>query len=259
MKNILIGIPTYNGAHMMANCIRSIKKWDDVPDGYKVDILLLDDGSSVLEKKEESIWCARHWNLPIIPHVDNMGISKSWNDLCQFGNYDVHVLLNDDILVSQNWLTSMVYFLDNNPQAGMVGWNQDFIKFTDSEVILEKDYPVRFYRDPRTKNEFEGKNWDLSDKPGCMMVATGSAFAFRRDTYEIADGFDERYFSMYEEMDFGTTLTELGYPSYMLHYQRLYHILSATFAANPHLDGTRQIIESREKYVEKWGGRPRIY
>jgi len=254
MKKILIGIPTFNGAHRVNDCISSIVKWNDIPEGYDVEILLVDDGSHE-PKRSEAFWVASHWNVPIIPHSENMGITKSWNDLASFGNHDIVVLLNDDILVSKHWLTALTFFLENNQGVGMVGWDQDFITAGDVKIILDSKKPIRIYRDPHTKRILAKDESPISDKPGKMMVATGSAFAFTRDTYDLAGGFDERYKSFYEEMDFGTTLAQNGKPSFMLNYPRLYHMFSATFGENDHiLMGSKTMAESREKYKEKWGG-----
>lgn len=254
MKTITIGIPTFNGSHRLNNCLESIEKWNDVPEGCKVDILLLDDGSHE-PKRSESFWVASHHNVPIIPHKENMGISKSWNDLCQYGNSDYIVLLNDDILVSRNWLTAGLFFLEKNKQVGAVGWDQYFIIPSDVDVILEADEPPEIYRHPETKELLTKSQRPYSDQPYRIMAATGSCFMFSREKYEVVDGFDERFISFYEETDFGTKLAEQGYPSYMLHYPRLYHLWSATFAENEVILKPSKIMdESRRKYREKWDG-----
>ena len=130
MKSITIGIITFNGAHRVHNLLRSIEKWNDVPSGYRVHTVLVDDGSTG-GKRDESLWVATHHQVPLLPHNGNKGISKGWNDCCNYADSNIIVLLNDDILVAPNWLTCMTHFLDNNPHAAAVGWSFYFIVSAD--------------------------------------------------------------------------------------------------------------------------------
>lgn len=49
-----------------------------------------------------------------------------------------------------------------------------------------------------------------------------------------------------------SSLSALGYPSFMLPEFPLAHLWSATFQANPHLEANRRMIESRKIYCEKF-------
>ncbi len=254
MRSVTVGIITFNGAHRMSNCLRSIQKWDDRPDGVKIDLLLLDDGSHG-EHFENSIWCAKHYGVPIICHRENQGISKSWNDIVNYGNSDYIVLLNDDILVSRHWLTAGLYFLENNPNAGVVGWNFYYIVHADIEAILDSEDPIEIYRDPHDKRLLRQDEQSHSPYPSRVMVAVGSCFAFRREYYDLVGGFDERFRSFYEEIDFGTKLAKEGLPSFMLPYSILYHEWGKTFDENAaFLNPAKLMSDSRRTYKEKWNG-----
>lgn len=272
MKSITIGIPTVNGPDRINNCLESIYKWNDVPSitsshgtlkhDYKVDVMILDDGS-VRTNVESMVWLSKFYNIPVLIHKENMGISKSWNDLANQGNSDIIVLLNDDILVSENWLTSMCYFLENNQKVGGVGWNFYFITEMDIPLILESDKPLMIDRDPFSKelrheimsiNEAIDKGlFQFAGQPGKVMCATGCCFAIRREIFELVEGgFDERMKSFHEESAMFTELSTLGYPSYMLPEFVLYHEWSATFKTNPHLEAKKRMVESRKIYCEKF-------
>ncbi len=218
MKSITIGIPTVNGPNRINNCLESIFKWNDVPSiasshgtlkhDYKVDLMMLDDGSKPTNV-ESMVWLSKFYNIPVLIHKENMGISKSWNDLANQGNSDIIVLLNDDILVSKNWLTSMCYFLENNDNAGGVGWSFYFITEMDIPTILEADKPLMIDRDPFTKElkheimtideAIEQRLFQFAGQPGKVMCATGCSFALCRDKYLLTNGFDERMKSFHEE------------------------------------------------------------
>ena len=272
MKSITIGIPTVNGPNRIDNCLKSIYKWNDIPSiassngtlkhDYKVDIMMLDDGSS-RANVESMVWLSKFYNIPVIIHKENMGISKSWNDLANQGNSDIIILLNDDILVSENWLTGMCYFLENNDNAGGVGYNFYFITEMDIPAILGAEKPLMINRDPFTKelkNEImtideaiEQELFQFAGQPGKVMCAVGSCFSIKRGVFELIDGgFCEEMKSFSEESLLFSQLSALGYPSYMLSEFPLYHEWSKTFQTNPHLEAQKRMIESRKIYCEKF-------
>ncbi len=272
MKSITIGIPTVNGPNRINNCLESIYKWNDIPSivnskgtlkhNYKVDVMILDDGSN-RANVESMVFLSKFYNIPVLIHKENMGISKSWNDLANQGNSSIVVLLNDDILVSENWLTSMCYFLENNDNAGGVGWNFYFITEMDIPAILESEKSLMIDRDPFTKelrNEvmtideaIEQGLFQFTGQPGKVMCAVGSCFALKREVFELIDGgFCEEMLSFSEESLMFSQLSALGYPSYMLPEFVLYHEWSATFRTNPHLEASKRMIESRKIYCEKF-------
>jgi len=272
LKSITIGIPTVNGPNRINNCLESICKWNDIPSianshstlkhDYKVDIMILDDGSN-RAGVESMVWLSKFYNIPVLIHKENMGISKSWNDLANQGSSDIIVLLNDDILVSENWLTSMCYFMENNDNAGGVGWNFYFITEMDIPAILEADKPLMIDRDPFSKalrNEImtideaiEQELFQFAGQPGKVMCAVGSCFSLRREVFELIDGgFCEEMKSFSEESLMFSQLSALGYPSYMIPEFPLLHEWSKTFQTNPHLEAEKRMIESRKIYCEKF-------
>lgn len=253
MKSVIVGIITFNGAHRVGNLLTSIKKWSDYPEGYKVNIFIVDDGSHEL-RKNEMMWISQHFQVPVLFHRENEGISKSWNDICRYTSSDFVVLLNDDVLVSQYWLTCMIYFLENNPHCGAAGWNFYYIIDEDIPIILKADMPIAIHRDPFKKQLLLG-TIQQKEEPEQAMAAVGAFFGFRRRNYEMVGGFDERFISFYEEIDFGTMLARKGYPSYMLPYPLLYHQWGKTFAENADVLMPGKLMDSsRKAYIKKWGG-----
>lgn len=197
MENITIGIPTYNGANRINDCLQSIYKWHDIPDGSNVRIVILDDGSPGL-CREQMQDISSKYNISCIFHDKNYGISKSWNDLTNYyPDTEMMILLNDDILTAPFWITTMKYFIENNPQAGGVGWSFFFIIDHDIQRILNAKEPIVINRDPFTK--IIRPDWEQPDKPGKMMVAVGCSFSYHIDKFKMVGGFDERMKSFYEE------------------------------------------------------------
>lgn len=146
------------------------------------------------------------------------------------------VISNDDIIVTDHWLTSLIFFLENN-KCGTAGLPLIFGHPKDNTVQL-KGQP--------------GKH--MGDKPGRVMAAPGCLFGFKRSIFDEVGGFNENYKSFYEETEFGTECARRGYPSYAMNFPRVYHLWSVTFGQNPELQAARRMSESRQYYVEKYEG-----
>ncbi len=250
MKAITVGIITFNGAHNINQCLKSIKIANDVPDGCKVEFLLVDDGS-MTPHLESMRWVQREWQIPVIYHQENLGISKSWNDICNYGNSDYIVLLNDDILVVDNWLTCGLYFLENNDRIGTVGWDFFRIKEEDIDLILNGEL---IWRDKRTARLLD-KQPEFFIKPALDIRSPGCSFMMSREIFNVTNGFDENYKSFYEEFQFGLELTLQGLHNITLPYPGLWHIWGHTFGHHHEkLKPSQRMLQSSMYFKEKWGG-----
>ena len=248
MKTITIGIPSYNGAYRINNLLTSLKMVNDIPDGYKIEVLLVDDGSPDIRQMR---WIAQHWNVPVIFHAENKGISASWNDIWRYGNSNYICLLNDDIILVDNWLTSGIYMLEHNHSIGIVGWDFQRIIEDDIEGILSGEAaPLR------DKNS--GKMLDsiiLPEKPKLSFCAPGCSFMMSREIYEMTEGFDENYISFFEESDLAVQLHKKGIRSITLDSPLLFHLWARTFETNVEaLKPSQRMLESRMYFKEKWDG-----
>lgn len=248
MLKCAIGISTYNGPYRVSDLLESIRQYTEYSkENYK--IVVIDDGS-----REENLItlrevCQKH-NVSLREHRQNLGISATWNHLVRFfGEGDIpradyNILINDDIICTPYWLTSLMYFLENN-KCGTAGLPLLFGSPHDDKAIIMKP--------DQTKNVNAGPEL-TSMRPGRVMAAPGCLFGFKRSLYDEIGGFDEHYKSFYEEIDFGTECAKRGYPSYALSWPRVWHMWGATFAQNPELEASRRMSESRAYYIQKWGG-----
>lgn len=244
---ILVGIPTLNGAERLWRCLYSIGETVDFH-RHDVRVLVADDGSTDEDLKQNFATVHRAATC-CIPGVEMLyghgrtGIAKAWNRLVRHDPArDIVILLNDDVEVAPDWLDAMVYTLVENPTLGMVGFNT-YCGVTKAQVAKERGEPLRIdYSEAR-----------VMDGGGALLSSHGPAFGFRRAAYDEVDGFDERYYVFYEEMDFGVALCKRGYRHAMLSYPVLYHMGGATNSDPKNLDAVKHMAESKAKFHEKWG------
>lgn len=251
-KRFHIGIPTYNGASRVENCLYSIYKYTDMKE---VTITILDDGSNE-QNRQHMKQLSIQYGIPFIQHDKNYGITRSWNDLVQSARVNISILLNDDIYVVPNWLHAIVFLLDNNENIGAVSWDYWFCTYED---MLQKrqneayDIPSRHHT---TKEVLSAqKKEDYKNTPGLVMCPAGCCFAFKRAMYDTVNGFDPNYISFYNESDFGTKLTQMKYLVFGLPWPKLYHVWGQTFNENAvALNASNSMAHDRNYYVQKWGG-----
>ena len=269
MVEVIIGISTYGDYLMIDRLIKSIRiHTTNIP----YNIIIIDDGSQ--ERIKYAVReVGRNHQVTVLEHKENTGISSVWNHLStarpsedsviKVNSFDPEiakkieeafkkdtdksrveesqyiVILNNDVVVTPEWLDSMFYFFENNKDVGVVGLHQ-------------------IHGLPGEENKVQSDifgNADVSTKPAIVLNPPGQCFMFRRSVYKEVGPFDENNFRcMYEDVDFGTRCLEMGYKNYCLSYPRIYHEWSKTFSAFPELEGEIQLNTSRERYKRKWGG-----
>jgi GT2 family glycosyltransferase len=183
----------------------------------------------------------------MIVSANRAGIAASWNKLVRHQPADVIVLINDDIEVVPHWLDVLVYSVMKNQQVGMVSLNQ-YVSLTKGQhreafahMLPHEAQPIVDYHES-----------NLMTGQGQLLASHGSIFAFRRDSYDLAGGFDERYFVYYEECDFGVSLCEKGFIHAIASYPIVYHQGGATLSDLNNLDANAQLVRSRCLFHAKW-------
>jgi glycosyltransferase involved in cell wall biosynthesis len=254
----VLGVPTYNGADRLSWLLESVYLRPPWPD----DIVVVDDGSPRVNETRAAVDRFRG-KLPVnlCEHGVNRGIAAGWNSCVsrrQFSGAECNIILaNDDVIVSGEWLESLVYVLDHSPAAGVVGasWHAflpedvpELLRSADSDLDVCPRDPVSKVQKPERRREFEGC------RPGRAMAPTGQLFAFRVSDWAAVGGFDEEYKSFYEESDFGTAMAaKLQKIGVQTAWPFCWHLWSATFGANPELQAGARIAASRAHYRKKWG------
>lgn len=254
----LIGITTYNGAGRLDHLLHSLSlrtKFDDAV------VAVVDDGSprahvtrQVVEKWQNAIPIRYH------AHPTNRGISAGWNTASRSmddsnDKADYVVLINDDVIVSKDWLEPLIYVLERSPLVGVVG--QSWHAFTEEDIpgLLANDdsdrrviprEPVSKERRPERRMMFEDTN------PARVMCPTGQLFAFRRKDFDAVGGFDERMKSFFEESSFSTEMAARGMIGVQTTWPFCWHMWSKTFSENPELQASIRMEASRDIYRKRW-------
>jgi len=265
---VTVGVISYNGLYRVEHCVRSVVELSK--DVNEIELILCDDGSRFEEARKNINEIEKSYSneipITVIRHNSNQGITRSWNDVVKASKSNIIVMLNDDILVVGDWLRCGLYFMENNEEAGMVGFPTWFCRRDEMPHFFHNNYWLRPRTPHGSKPLLPQEEVDRYFKceqfsvPGRVACPVGCCFMFKKRDWERIKykdgtcGFPEWLRSMYEDYTFAFEMMKLGRRNYMLRYPRLYHCLGDTFGSNPELKGVQQVMESRKRFIEYYGG-----
>jgi len=238
---LLVAITTYNGPERVFAVWRSFQTFQPTTE---CKFLVVDDGSDGHHMPKTIEATAKSLGMSHINHKDNngqpcnLGIPTAWNTACEFAqanNYSHALILNDDIEILPGAVDAATFFAEKNKDVATVGLTSVFP--TPSGMI--PDWPQSF-----------GRN-----KPFISHYAKGCAFVIDILTWKKLGGFDTRFVSHFEDVDYGIRASQDGKVNVTIP-QVMLHGWSKTFAANPHLQGHLRLEISRVLFKNKWGKPP---
>lgn len=171
--------------------------------GFDYEVIVVDNASSdySVEKVRQNYPQAR-----VIVNEGNIGFSKGNNVGLKVAQGEYLMLLNSDVIVRDGAINQLVKFLDEHPEAVMVGprlinsdgsfqascrrklpnpWNS-FVYLFGLKKLIKAEY--KSDSRPEAVEETEG--------------LSGAAMMFRRQVYETIGGLDEDFFMYGEDLDF---------------------------------------------------------
>lgn len=234
----LVGIPTLNGPDRLRRCLQAIRS--ETPSDNTMVIFVADDGSEPSHLEANKSVCLEYGIELIFGH-GRTGIAATWNRLIRHvPDAEIIVLLNDDVEVVRDWLDVLRYTIGENPEIGCVSlpcWTG----------ILKPSVPAPHIDYVESR---------LQDGGGTLLSAGGAIFAFRRMSWSMVGGFDERYFVFYEEIDFNVSLARMGRFNFVVSYPVVFHLGGATNSDPRNLSAGAHILQSRQRFLDKWGKCP---
>jgi GT2 family glycosyltransferase len=229
------------GTDRLLRCLTSIAS--AAGDGPSAEVLVLANGTSPAELSS----IATREDIVLIRSTVNHGFGGGCNWAARFARGARLVFVNDDAVATTGWLQSLDRALDDDPTIGVAG----------SRVLLEdgrlQEAGNVIWRDGSTSHvgrTLPGDEPSLLARRDCDYVSFCSAMV-RREAWEQAGGFDERYFpAYYEDADLCLAVGALGWrvvcepASVVIHEEgastpvHLRHFLSR---------------RSQARFVAKWG------
>lgn len=203
---IILNYKTYG---LLKNSLKGLLK---NPPDFVYEIVLVDAASDniKLEILLNEVFPHRPANLKIIKTDRNIGYARANNLGIKQAQGEYVLILNPDTVIFEKTLDKLVFFMDKNPQAGMVGpkiINPDHSLQDSCFRFPTLMYP--FYRRTFLANTKAGKKWlnnfllkdqDRSE-PFAVDWLLGACLLVRSKAIAEVGLLDERFFLFLEDTD----------------------------------------------------------
>jgi GT2 family glycosyltransferase len=232
-KRASVILVNYNGMPHLDACIPSVLKQNYT----NFEVIFVDNNSS-----DESLEYARSKfpNLIFVTNNENLGYAGGINAGLAHATGEYIAPLNIDTEVAPNWLSAMVAFLDENPQAGAV--TPKVLLFDDRTKINALGLNIHITGLGFCRGL--GKNDDISVIPENVPGVSGCSYLIRRQLLEQMGGAPEWCFMGNDDVIVSWLLRLMGYEIYYLSESLVFHKYSLKMSPEKlfRLEKNRQIL-----------------
>lgn len=198
---VTIIIPAYNQFGYTYNCLRSIIQTSENID---YEVILADDNSADQTKAVGELV----ENLRVIRNPKNLRFLRNCNNAAQYAKGKYILFLNNDTIVWNNWLHSLVSLMEQDETVGIAG-----SKLIYANNILQEAGGI-LWNDASAWNYGNGQNPELPEFNYLKEVdyVSGCSLIIRKNLWEEIGGFDERFAPAYcEDSDLCFEARKYGY------------------------------------------------
>lgn len=232
-KSLAIIIVNWNAGQQLRDCLVSITT--ATGDGFVLRLIVVVDNAST----DDSLGGLDSLHLPltIIRNADNRGFAVACNQGAALCDSDYLLFLNPDTRLYDNSLAVPLEFMESevNREVGICG-----IQLIDEQGVVARTC-ARFPTLSRLTAQTIGLNklpwfkgggmhmaeWDhLSQRPVDQVI--GAFFFMRRTVFESLNGFDERFFVYFEEVDVSFRAAQAGWDTVFLADAKAFHVGGGT-------------------------------
>jgi GT2 family glycosyltransferase len=230
MKQTAIVILNWNGRRLLEQFLPSVLQHTP-PEA--ADVVVADNGST-----DDSIafLSRRYPSVAVRPLGHNYGFAEGYNRALSGLNYEYVVLLNSDVEVAPNWLTSAIDYLNAHRNVAALQpkilsfRNRTQFEYAGAAGGFIDRYGYPFCRG-RILNTTETDTGQYDD-PRPVFWASGACLFLRLQDFRDAGGLDARFFAHQEEIDLCWRLQARGKRVICLPLSVVYHVGGATLEKN---------------------------
>jgi GT2 family glycosyltransferase len=224
--SIAVAILNYNGKQYLEEFLPSVIEHSKSAQIWVIDNCSTDDSVAFIK--------SNHPSIQIIINESNGGFAKGYNDGLKHIKADYYVLLNSDVLVTENWITPCIEVLEQDNQIAAVQpkvlsyKNRNSFEHAGAAGgFLDRNYyPFCRGRIFEIIEEDKGQYDDVKE----IFWATGACLFIRSDKYHEFGGFDEDFFAHMEEIDLCWRLKRQNLKIFYCGLSHVYHVGGGTLS-----------------------------
>lgn len=238
---VSIVILTFNQLKFTKECIESISM--HTPESH--EIIFVDNGSTDGTLKWLKGLVKENDNYKLIENKQNLGFSKGCNQGIEASTGEYLILLNNDVVVTPQWLSGMLEHLKSSKDIGIVGPMTNnisgFQKVVSANYELKDldSYAKSFHEQNRYRRVF-------------VRRVVGFCMLFNRDLIEKVGLLDEQFGSgNFEDDDLCLRAALEGYKNVIAGDVFIHHFGSQSFKGNK-INYDEALSRNKKLFVEKW-------
>ncbi|PKN39106.1 MAG: glycosyltransferase family 2 protein [Deltaproteobacteria bacterium HGW-Deltaproteobacteria-2] len=224
--NVAILIVNWKSSPMLLRCLECIAKQESI----KPEIFVLNNGND--DPIAES-YCSRFPAVQFYKSEKNIGFAAGNNLLFQkTKGYEWIALINPDAYLEPDWLSKMLSAAIAHPEYSFFA--SRLVQSVNREILDGDGDTMHVSGWAWRKGNYQPIPHDIN-KPLEIFSACAAAALYRRDVFELMDGFDEDFFCYFEDVDLGFRLRLAGHRCLLVPDAVAYHVGAAT-TGNRHSD-----------------------
>jgi len=238
MKMISIILVTRNQLPYTRQCLQSLR--EHTP--QEIELIVVDNGS--MDGTVEFLHSQA--GVRVIANRSNRGYAAGCNQGLAVAGGDFLVLLNNDTIVTADWLAGLLFHVRQDKSVGLAGPLANSVAGSQRvPVEFSSLAQLNFFARQLRRLNF-GRRRETGFISGmCMLV--------RREVVERIGGLDERFgYGSFEDDDFCVRAALAGYKLCIAQDVFIYHYGGRTFAGEG-LDYPALLSRNWALYKEKWG------
>lgn len=228
--NVAVVILNWNGTELLKEYLPSVVRYSPEATIYVADNASTDDSVAYIKD-----------NFPqvrLIINNTNSGYAGGYNEALKEVEEELFVLLNNDVAVTENWLSPIIEAFKNNTTLGAAQpkildhKRPEWFEYAGAAggFIDKYGYPYCRGRIFSTLEKDEGQYNDVVE----IFWATGACLFIRKQAFWDVGGFDNHFFAHQEEIDLCWRLHSAGYTINYIGTSRVYHLGGGTLdSLNP--------------------------
>lgn len=223
MKTAIV-ILNWNGKKLLEQFLPSVISHSNEATIYVADNASTDDSVNFIKSNFPSV--------QIIQNTENGGFAKGYNDALKDIDADIYCLLNNDVEVTENWLSPIISIFKSDPNTIIIQpkildyKHKSYFEYAGAAggFIDKFGYP---YCRGRIFNTVE-KDENQYDEINNIFWASGACFFIRKNAFVTLNGLDEAFFAHMEEIDLCWRAKNLDYDIKYIGTSTVFHLGGAT-------------------------------
>jgi len=236
---------SHNHREFTERTISTVEQFTGYPN---LEVILVDNASTDGTPEMLTTWAARHEYAKTILHANNLGFSAGNNTGVRQSTGDYIVLLNNDVVVTEGWLGTLLAHFRANPKLGLLGpvtntcGNESVVYIGDYHDVDKMAILARAYTGARRGLRTELRTANFF----CVMIP--------RAVWNQVGELDENFgIGLFEDDDYAMRVRAAGYQVACAEDVFVHHHASASIGALPSEAYSELFNRNRRYFESKWG------